>query len=95
MSTMINIKLGSCRTINYTGDIKHLGDTLAEETKDDRELEQQILFAANEIGMIQYIKENNDHYLGDVPSKINGEQGGPIGGRMVKKMIEAERNKMN
>jgi len=51
--------------------------------------------AANEIGMIQYIKENNDHYMGDVPSKVNGAQGGPIGGRMVKKMIESEQKKMN
>lgn len=44
--------------------------------------------AAEEIGHLQYVKENNDHYKGDVPSKINGAQGGPIGGRMVKKMIE-------
>jgi len=51
MCTIINIKIGSCRTINYTGDIKYLGDTLAEEAQDDPELEQQILFAANEIGM--------------------------------------------
>lgn len=42
---------------------------------------------AQEIGHLQYIKENNDHYKGDVPSKINGQQGGPIGGQMVKKMI--------
>ena len=45
--------------------------------------------AANEIGMIQYVKENNDHYKGDLPSKINGQQGGPIGGQMVKKMIQS------
>ncbi|MDP4121213.1 MAG: alpha/beta-type small acid-soluble spore protein [Bacillota bacterium] len=50
--------------------------------------------AANELGMTQYIKENNDHYKGDVPSKVNGAQGGPIGGRMVRKMIESEENKM-
>lgn len=49
---------------------------------------------ANEIGRLQYVKENNDEYKGDLPSKVNGEQGGPIGGQMVKKMIEyAERNK--
>ena len=50
--------------------------------------------AAAEIGMSQFVKENNDHYKGDVPSKVNGSQGGPIGGRMVKKMIEAEQGKM-
>ena len=43
--------------------------------------------AAREIGMLQYVKENNDHYKGDLPSKVNGAQGGPIGGQMVKKMI--------
>lgn len=49
---------------------------------------------AQEIGMLQYVKENNDHYKGEVPSKINGAQGGPIGGYMVKKMIQAEENRM-
>lgn len=49
---------------------------------------------AQEIGMLQYVKENNDHYKGEVPSKINGAQGGPIGGFMVKKMIQAEENRM-
>jgi hypothetical protein len=51
--------------------------------------------AANEIGMTQYVKENNDHYKGDVLSKINGAQGGPIGGQMVKKMIQAEESKLS
>jgi len=68
MSTMINIKLGSCRTINYTGDIKHLGDTLAEETKDDRELEQQILFAANEIGMRILSREKGEQMINELLS---------------------------
>ncbi|SMC50573.1 alpha/beta-type small acid-soluble spore protein [Papillibacter cinnamivorans] len=45
--------------------------------------------AAREIGRLQYVKENNDHYKGDLPSRVNGEQGGPIGGQMVKKMISA------
>ena len=51
--------------------------------------------AADEIGMMQYVKENNDHYKGDVPSKVNGEQGGPIGGRMVQKMIQSEKGKLS
>jgi len=53
--------------------------------------------AAAEIGRLQYVKENNDHYKGHLSSYENGSQGGPIGGQMVKKMIEmAERQlKMN
>ena len=50
--------------------------------------------AASELGLTQFVKENNDHYKGDVPSKINGEQGGPIGGLMVKKMLQAEESKL-
>jgi Small, acid-soluble spore proteins, alpha/beta type. len=42
---------------------------------------------AQDIGHLQYVKENNDHYKGDVASKINGQEGGPIGGEMVKRMI--------
>ena len=49
--------------------------------------------AAQEIGRIQFTKENNDHYKGDVSARENGSQGGPIGGQMVKKMIAmAEKN---
>ena len=50
--------------------------------------------AAAEIGMTQYVKENNDHYKGDVSAKVNGLQGGPIGGQMVKKMIQAQQEMM-
>ena len=42
---------------------------------------------ANELGIAQYCKENNDEYKGDLPSRVNGQQGGPIGGEMVKRMI--------
>lgn len=42
---------------------------------------------AQDVGRLQYVKENNDHYKGDLPSRVNGEQGGPIGGEMVKRMI--------
>lgn len=51
--------------------------------------------AANEVGMTQYVKENNDHYQGDLPSKVNGAHGGPIGGRMVQKMIQAEESRLS
>ncbi len=51
--------------------------------------------AAAEIGMTQFVKENNDHYKGDVPSKLNGYEGGPIGGQMVKKIVKSEQDKMS
>lgn len=51
--------------------------------------------AATEIGRLQYIKENNDHYKGDLPSKVNGSEGGPIGGQMVKKMISMAENQLS
>ena len=46
------------------------------------------LECAEEIGRLQYCKENNDHYKGDLTSAQNGHEGGPIGGQMVKRMIE-------
>lgn len=53
------------------------------------------LECAQEIGRMQYVKENNDHYKGNLSSKQNGGEGGPIGGQMVKKMIQqAEKNMM-
>jgi len=63
---------------------------LSSEAKE--KLNKLKIEAASEIGMLQYIKENNDHYKGDLPSSVNGSEGGPIGGRMVKKMIEAQKN---
>ncbi|WP_234120959.1 alpha/beta-type small acid-soluble spore protein [Clostridium hydrogenum] len=45
---------------------------------------------ANEIG-IAY--SNNDK--GDRPSKLNGHIGGPVGGLMTKKMVEAFENKLS
>lgn len=52
------------------------------------------LECAKEIGALQYCKENNDHYKGDLPSKVNGQQGGPIGGQMVKRIFEKTFNQM-
>ena len=64
-----------------------------------REISQKLnklkMEAAAEIGMTQFVKENNDHYRGDLSAKINGSQGGPIGGRMVKKMIQSEEEKLS
>ncbi|HBL85332.1 MAG: spore protein [Clostridiales bacterium GWF2_38_85] len=50
--------------------------------------------AATELNLLQYIKENNDHSKADVSAKINGAQGGPIGGLMVKKMIAMQKKQL-
>ena len=43
---------------------------------------------ANDLGLTDFVKENNDHYKGDLTAKQNGTEGGPIGGEMVKRMIK-------
>lgn len=54
---------------------------------------QQLKFeCAKDLGLSQYVKENNDHYKGDLTAKENGSQGGPIGGEMVKRMIAKYEN---
>ena len=45
------------------------------------------LEVAEEIGRLQFCKENNDHYKGDLTARQNGSEGGPIGGEMVRRMI--------
>ena len=52
------------------------------------------LECAREIGRLQFCKENNDHYKGNLTSRENGSQGGPIGGQMVKRMIEKAERQM-
>ena len=52
------------------------------------------LEVAQELGMLEFCKENNDHYKGDLTAKENGSQGGPIGGEMVKRMIASYENKL-
>lgn len=42
---------------------------------------------AKDLGREQFVKENNDHYKGDLTAFQNGSEGGPIGGEMVKRMI--------
>lgn len=42
---------------------------------------------AKDLGRTQFVKENNDHYKGDLSAFQNGSEGGPIGGEMVKRMI--------
>jgi hypothetical protein len=52
------------------------------------------LECAAEIGRTNFCKENNDHDKGDLSSKQNGHEGGPIGGQMVKKMIETQERQL-
>ena len=61
-----------------------------------KKLLQQLKMEADaEIGRLDFVRENNDHYKGDVSARQNGSEGGPIGGQMVKKMIAyAERQMM-
>lgn len=49
---------------------------------------------AQEIGHQQFVKENNDHYKGNLTAAQNGHEGGPIGGQMVKKMIAMAESQM-
>lgn len=49
---------------------------------------------AQEIGRAQFVKENNDHYKGDLTAKQNGSEGGPIGGEMVRRMIRSVEEQM-
>lgn len=52
------------------------------------------LECAEEIGRLQFCKEYNDHDKGDLISRQNGSEGGPIGGQMVKKMIQMAENQL-
>jgi len=47
------------------------------------------LEVAEDMGRLQFCKENNDHYKGDLTARQNGSEGGPIGGEMVRRMIRS------
>lgn len=49
---------------------------------------------AESLGRTQFTKEKNDHYKGDLPARENGSQGGPIGGEMVRRMIQQYEQKI-
>lgn len=66
MSNLINIPLETMRIINYTGEMKHFGDALAEAAKEDPELEQQILFAANELKFVQYSRDKGEELIDEL-----------------------------
>jgi|AGTN01.1.fsa_nt_gi Small, acid-soluble spore proteins, alpha/beta type. len=57
-------------------------------------LESLKIKAADEIGMSRYLSGNSNEYRGDVLSRVNGANGGPIGGQMVRLMIQAQEEKM-
>ena len=52
------------------------------------------LEVAEEMGLLQFCKENNDHYKGDLTARQNGLEGGPIGGEMVRRMIKKAQSEM-
>ena len=52
------------------------------------QMEKFKMECAQAIGHEQFVKENNDHYKGDVSARQNGSEGGPIGGEMVKRIFE-------
>lgn len=82
-------------TCNFTkGQVMYMSNPKRPLISGSREaLTKFKLECAEEIGHLQYCKENNDHYKGDLTSKQNGQEGGPIGGQMVKRMIAmAEEN---
>lgn len=52
------------------------------------------LQVAQEMGRLEFCKENNDHYKGELTARQNGSEGGPIGGEMVRRMIHSMEQKM-
>ena len=58
-------------------------------------LQELKMEVAAELGRTDFIRENNDHYKGDVTARQNGQEGGPIGGEMVKRMVEYAKQNMD
>jgi hypothetical protein len=59
---------------------------LVSESRDA--LDKFKLEVAKDLGRLQFTKEHNDHYKGNVTARQNGSEGGPIGGEMVRRMIK-------
>jgi hypothetical protein len=72
------------------------GENLMGRTSEEKKklLQQLKMEAAAEIGHLDFVRENNDHYKGDVTARQNGLEGGPIGGRMVQKMVAYAQQQM-
>ena len=63
-----------------------------EQTK--KLLQELKMEVAADLGRTDFIRENNDHYKGDVTARQNGSEGGPIGGEMVKRMVQYAKQNM-
>jgi hypothetical protein len=57
MKHLIKYPVGPFQVIAFTGEMKHFGQTLAEAAMTDPQLEQQILFAANELKCVQLSRD--------------------------------------
>lgn len=57
-------------------------------------LQELKMEVAADLGRTDFIRENNDHYKGDVTARQNGSEGGPIGGEMVKRMVQYAKQNM-
>ena len=64
-----------------------------EQTK--KLLQELKMEVAADLGRTDFIRENNDHYKGDVTARQNGLEGGPIGGEMVKRMVQYAKQNMD
>jgi hypothetical protein len=64
-----------------------------EQTK--KLLQELKMEVAAEMGRTDFIRENNDHYKGDLSARQNGSEGGPIGGEMVKRMVQYAKQNMD
>lgn len=63
MKSLIKTSVGPFTIMNYTGEMKHFGDELAEAAKTDPQLEQQILFAANELKYLQISRDKGEQMI--------------------------------
>jgi hypothetical protein len=63
MKSLIKTNVGPFTILNYSGEMKHFGDTLAEAAKTDPQLEQQILFAANELKYLQLSRDKGERLI--------------------------------
>jgi hypothetical protein len=63
-----------------------------EQTK--KLLQELKMEVAADLGRTDFIRENNDHYKGDVTARQNGSEGGPIGGEMVRRMVQYAKQNM-
>lgn len=63
MKILTKTHLGPFSILNFMGEMKHFGQTLAEAAKEDPQLEQQILFAANEVKHIQYSRDKGEKMI--------------------------------